>query len=272
MPAVIVAPNGARKNKKDHPALPMTLLEMTAEAISYAQAGVTMIHVHVRDCYGEHSLDLELNQKWANQLQKAVGKEMIVQLTTESIGRYSPNEIATFIENIQVPALSIAIKELLPSVVHYVDGTAALMSAMRRGTLIQYIVYTPQELALYKILVSTGVIPSASHHLLLVLGKHSTSQQAEPNDLSAFDVTDLNVPWAVCAFGQQELACLVKTIDLGGDVRIGFENNLYTANGDLAINNLAQIEALKSAIKDRQKCIKSGAEYTIFLKNRALAS
>ncbi|MFC3119632.1 3-keto-5-aminohexanoate cleavage protein [Jhaorihella thermophila] len=33
--------------------------------------------------------------------------------------------------------------------------------------------------------------------------------------------------WTVCAFGPAEHACLLQALRLGGNVRIGFENNLH---------------------------------------------
>ena len=54
---IAVAPNGARKTKKDHPALPIEPREFAIEAASCIEKGAAMIHLHVRDASGGHSLD-----------------------------------------------------------------------------------------------------------------------------------------------------------------------------------------------------------------------
>lgn len=54
---IAVAPNGARKTKKDHPALPIEPRELAIEAASCIEKGAAMIHLHVRDASGGHSLD-----------------------------------------------------------------------------------------------------------------------------------------------------------------------------------------------------------------------
>jgi 3-keto-5-aminohexanoate cleavage enzyme len=48
-------------------------------------------------------------------------------------------------------------------------------------------------------------------------------------------------PWAVCAFGAAEHACVTTAAALGGHVRVGFENNLYLKDGSLAADNAALV-------------------------------
>ena len=57
--AIAVAPNGGRKTKADHPALPLTPAELAATAAECLEAGAAMIHVHVRDANGRHLLDAD---------------------------------------------------------------------------------------------------------------------------------------------------------------------------------------------------------------------
>ena len=56
---VTVAPNGGRKTKADHPALPLTADELARTAAECLERGASMIHLHVRDAEGRHSLDPE---------------------------------------------------------------------------------------------------------------------------------------------------------------------------------------------------------------------
>ena len=52
-----VAPNGARKTKADHPALPMQADEIGRAAAACRAAGAVMVHLHVRTSQGTHTLD-----------------------------------------------------------------------------------------------------------------------------------------------------------------------------------------------------------------------
>jgi uncharacterized protein (DUF849 family) len=49
LPAVMVAPNGARLGKAEHPALPVTIAEIVATARACHTAGAGAINAHLRD-------------------------------------------------------------------------------------------------------------------------------------------------------------------------------------------------------------------------------
>ena len=55
--------------------------------------------------------------------------------------------------------------------------------------------------------------------------------------------TDLD-DWMLCAFGAQEAACVAAAALLGGDVRVGFENNLHLPGGKLAPSNADLVDAV----------------------------
>ena len=60
LPKLMVAPNGARKVKKDHPEVPLTIQETVEVAKNCFKAGAGAIHLHVRNEIGEHVLDAGL--------------------------------------------------------------------------------------------------------------------------------------------------------------------------------------------------------------------
>jgi uncharacterized protein (DUF849 family) len=53
--------------------------------------------------------------------------------------------------------------------------------------------------------------------------------------------------WSVCAFGLNEHQCLLETLNLGGDVRIGFENNTKSNDGTVFENNESSVETFVEA-------------------------
>ena len=88
----MVAPNGARKVKTDHPQVPLDAGEIAAVARDCADAGAGAIHYHVRDAEGGHILDAGLYHEATAELQRAV-PDMHLQITTETVGRYHPNDM-----------------------------------------------------------------------------------------------------------------------------------------------------------------------------------
>jgi uncharacterized protein (DUF849 family) len=91
------------------------------------------------------------------------------------------------------------------------------------------------------------VIPQRRPFALFVLGRYGDQTEAQPRDVLPFLAAhDADCPWAVCAFGPREGACVLTAAGLGGHVRVGFENNLRLADGRLATSNaelVAQVTA-----------------------------
>ena len=239
-----VAPNGARKTKADHPALPITPAELAATAAACAEAGAAMIHLHVRDADQRHSLDVEAYRDAIDAVRAAVGEDLVIQATSEAVGRYTPDDQMAMVRALRPEAVSLAVRELIPDAGREAAAAAFLAWLDDAGILAQFIVYSPDDLARFDDLMARGVIPGERRFLLFVLGRYSADQQSSPDDLLPFlAANERGHPWAVCAFGRQETACAVTAGGLGGHARIGFENNLRLPDGGLAPDNAALVAA-----------------------------
>jgi uncharacterized protein (DUF849 family) len=256
---IIVAPNGARKTKQDHPNLPISVQEIVQEVQGCVDAGAAMVHLHARSKEGLHSLEVEDNRLVLEAVKSAVGEEVIIQLTTEAVGQYQPEQQMHLIRALQPEAASFAISELIPSPEHEEQAGEFFHWVAEKGIIAQYILYSEQQFAYYLRLVERNILPAKGHHLLIVLGRYDKNQQSEPSELIPFiplvkqlkQVERLkDVRWAVCAFGKQEQACLLEAAKLGADIRIGFENNLYDSKGGLAVNNAQQVTAINAKLKE----------------------
>ena len=53
----------------------------------------------------------------------------------------------------------------------------------------------------------------------------------------------------VCAFGPREHDCLIRAAELGGDLRVGFENSLTDASGRPWRDNADSVRALVARIE-----------------------
>lgn len=246
--AIIVAPNGARKTKQDHAQLPMNTEEMVAEAKACQTAGATMIHLHARDVQGRHSLEVDDNLEIYHAVKAAVGNSMIVQLTTEAVAMYSPQQQMALIKVVKPEAASFALCELIPDEQSEEQGFAFFDWVAAQGILSQIILYDQADIERYFSLRDRGVLPKHNQHALVVLGRYHEAQQSSPWDLRALYLErfiEENVRCAVCAFGTREQDCLTHAMLLGLDVRVGFENNHLSSDGQLAKNNAEQVQRLK---------------------------
>ncbi|WP_404971913.1 3-keto-5-aminohexanoate cleavage protein [Vibrio campbellii] len=250
--AIIVAPNGARKTKQDHDQLPMTIEEMVAEAKACQTAGATMIHLHARDTQGRHSLEVDDNLEIYHAVKTVVGDSMIVQLTTEAVGMYSPQQQMALIKAVKPEAASFALRELIPDEQSEEQGFAFFDWVAAQDILSQIILYDQADIERYFTLRERGVLPKHNQHALVVLGRYHEAQQSSPWDLRALHLErfiEENVRCAVCAFGAREQDCLTHVMLLGLDVRVGFENNHLSSDGQLAKNNAEQVQRLKEVGK-----------------------
>lgn len=258
---VTVAPNGAYKQRADHPALPLDPHELAHAARRALDAGAAMLHLHVRDARGRHSLDVEHYRAALRAVRSAVGDDMVLQVTSEAAGVYGPHEQIAMVRRLQPEAVSVGLREIdHPSVGD--DGLAAFFTALAdSGTMTQVILYDDVDLRRWAQLRASGVVPEAPWFLLFVLGRYSTSKTSSPTDLLPFlrHVTS-GEPWAVCAFGPAELACVTAAACFGGHVRVGFENNMHLADGSLAADNAELVIQVANVAAGMHRRLASAAD------------
>ncbi len=249
---VTVAPNGAYKQRAEHPAVPVTPAQLAEEARRCLDAGAAMLHLHVRDADGRHSLDVDTYRGALAAVRAAVGDAMVLQVTSEAAGRYeAPAQIA-MVRTLRPEAVSVGLREVdRPGI-----GDAGLADFFgwlaRERVMTQVILYDVADLRRWQALRAAGTVPDAPWFLLFVLGRYSAGQTSSPHDLLPFvQAHDGGEPWAMCAFGATEHACAVTAAALGGHVRVGFENNLLLKDGRPAPDNAA----LAAQAADAARCL-----------------
>lgn len=237
-----VAPNGAYKTRADHPALPMTAPALAATARACLDAGAAMLHMHVRDAEGRHSLDVDLYREAVAVVKAAVGDELLIQVTSESARRYGAHDQVAMVHALHPEALSVALREI-GAAPHTEDDVGAFFTWLARERILtQVILYDTDDVKRWLALRASGVIPAGPWSVLFVLGRYSAGQVSAPSDLPPFLAAfDGSTPWSMCAFGAREHACAVAAMALGGHVRVGFENNLWLRDGRLAPDNAALV-------------------------------
>jgi uncharacterized protein (DUF849 family) len=247
---VTVAPNGGRKTKADHPALPLTADELARTAAECLERGASMMHLHVRDAEGGHSLDPEVYRMAIARICQEVGDRLVLQITSESLGRYSPAEQRSVVLRANPEAVSLALCELAPEKSDERDFGLFLGKLKQMRIWPQIILYTADEAARLGAMLKQGLIPFEELAVLYVLARFALTRTAIPRDLLPFLAPDMPRfhPWSVCAFGRREAACVTAAALLGGHARVGFENNLALPNGARAASNAELVGAAVRAL------------------------
>ncbi|MDG2043718.1 MAG: 3-keto-5-aminohexanoate cleavage protein [Maricaulis sp.] len=245
---VMCAPNGARRSKSDHPALPITPVELADCAEQVLAAGASILHLHVRDEDGHHTLDVKRYQVAIDAIREKVGKSLIIQVTSESVGQYSACEQMDMIRELRPEAVSIALREICPDSDN-IDETAKFFSWMRdAGIFSQVILYDEKDCRQYEEMKQSNAFANKTSFVLRVLGNGKRSERDVSREIKQYrDAPNSHSgPWALCCFGRNEYEAAPLAARLGGHIRVGFENNLWRADGSLAADNA---ELVKNACR-----------------------
>lgn len=251
---IAVAPNGARKTRADHPELPVTADQIAQTARACADAGAALLHLHVRDDEGGHTLDALRYGEAISAVRSAVGTGMVIQITTEAVGRYTPAEQMNAVERVRPEACSIALREMVSGEAGSEDRYVRFLADCRAaGIWVQHILYDRDDIEGFIRLWKEGRIDERPS-ILLVVGRKSVSGQADPYDLAAmlsqFGASDLGaIDWSVCGFGVNETRILAAAAALGGGIRVGFENSHFRPDGSVAASNEERVSGCADLVR-----------------------
>jgi len=241
---VTCAPNGARKTKDDHPALPVTPAELGACASAILEAGACIMHTHVRDERGGHSLAVDRYRAATAAIRKAIGNRLVVQVTTEACGIYRPEQQMAMVRELRPEAVSLALREFCADRAAEIEAARFYAWLHSERIMVQHILYTAEEVRRFEALREDGVIAEERPFVLFVLGRYSNSLEGDIAELPAFiDAAAMDTVWAVCSFGPTEHAATQAAARLGGHARVGFENNMIAGDGSVASDNAALVRA-----------------------------
>lgn len=244
-PFIMVAPNGARRTKADHPALPVSIADTVETARLCRAVGADALHLHVRDAKGGHTLDSGLYREALAEMAIRV-PGMPVQITTEAVGLYDVPAQLHCLTTVQPRWASIAVRETARDMALAPKLYAA---CAEQNTRVQHIVYDAADVALLLDWQGQGIVQRGQGDILVVLGRYTEGQVSSPNDLAPFlAVLPPAAAWMVCAFGPNEHACLAAAAAKGAGVRVGFENSMTNAAGQVHADNAASVAALRGLL------------------------
>ena len=252
---IMCAPNGARRGKSDHINIPLIPTELADCAEEILNAGASILHLHVRGDDGGHTLSVDKYREAISAIRARVGDKLVIQATSEAVGIYSRQQQIDMVKALKPEAVSLALREICPDAESETD-TADFFSWMKAEHIIpQIILYNKADTLRFDRLRRAGVFCNQHPFVLCVLGKYDDPISDEPAasvELKLEPFADIlnpaGVPWAVCGFGKHEHPLAVIAAKLGGHVRVGFENNLHSRDGGLAVDNAELVRnAYKSA-------------------------
>jgi uncharacterized protein (DUF849 family) len=262
------------------PHLPITPDEIASEAIAAADAGASIVHVHVRDPEtGEPVTDLDLFRQVASRIQAE--SDVIVQPTTGGAPTMAIEERIGVVPELQpemascnMGSINFGLYPLLEKFDEfehewereYLEGTRDLIfpnSFADLETVLETFDEhdTKPELECYDV----GHLYNAKHmldrgyldpplHVQFVLGINGAiGADAENLDHMIRIAEKLfgdQYSFSVIGAGKAEFTRAIQAVDAGGHARVGLEDNLYLGPGELAESNAQLVEKVVDLTRD----------------------
>jgi len=274
------AVTGAGATAGIHPDLPVTPRQIADAAIAAANAGAAIAHIHVRDPEtGAPSRELAYYREVVERV-RASGTDVILNLTTGMGGDLivddaHPESAAPGSD--MIPALERLehIAALRPEMctldcgsMNFSDGDyVAVVTANQLRTMAARVkelgvkpeleVFDTGHIRLARKLVEEGLVEGAPLFQLCLGIPYGAP--AEPRTMAAMvDLLPDGAAWGAFAISRMEMPFVAQSVLLGGNVRVGLEDNLYLGRGVYASNAqlveraVAIVEALGARVMDAQ--------------------
>lgn len=257
-PFITCAITGSGASQGVHPDLPITPEQIANSAIEAAKAGAAIVHCHVREPEtGVPSRRVDLYREVVDRI-RASGENVIVNLTTGMGGDLliGPNGTDTPLEGSDLvgPDERIAhLHDTLPDIctldcgsLNFGDGNLVYVGTpdyLRIGAEKIRALGIKPELECFELghlwfvnkLVEEGLIddpPFVQVCLGIPWGAPAT-----PRTMQTFaDQMPPNAVWSGFAISRMEMPAVAQAMLLGGNVRVGLEDNLYISKGEFASN------------------------------------
>jgi 3-keto-5-aminohexanoate cleavage enzyme len=230
---------GAETTREQNPHLPLTPVQIGAEAARCAKAGASVIHLHARLDDGRPTQDRERFRAFIRAIREQA-PELIVQTSTGgAIGmsideRCQPLELAGR-EGPDMASLNIGTMNFGDEVFENTFPQAFDVASRirKRGIPPEIEIYDAGHLDNARYMMVKGAI-EPPFHFQFVLGVRGGIQASRRNLEFLMDELPANSTWAVAGVGRHQLPMAQLAVQLGGHARVGLEDNIYIDKGVLA--------------------------------------
>jgi uncharacterized protein (DUF849 family) len=236
---VTVATTGAWPTKEHNPAIPLTPKEIAADVFECWQAGAAIAHLHMRDDQGRGTMDAGRFAETVALIREKC--DIVLNLTTS--GDLDATDETRM-------AHLIALK---PELASYDAGTMNWMHAsifMNHPKFLEKLGRTMTELGVRpeievfdagmfynaQYYMKQGVI-KAPGYFQFVLGAAGGMAATVENLVFLKSLLPADAKWSALGIGAGHLPIMYAAIALGGNIRVGMEDNVFYAKGRLAKSN-----------------------------------
>ena len=263
------------------PYLPITPKQIADEAIKAHEAGAAIVHIHVRDPKdGRPTSDINVWREVITRIHKKC--DVIINTTTGGALGMTPEERVKVVKvfkpemaSLNMGSLSSTRFVLLDKIQkfkyawerEYLERTKHLIFAntiadieyfvktmYECGTLPELECYDTSHLYNAEVLLNRGIL-KAPLCIQFVLGYSGGMRASAENLIYMKNIADKlfgedNYTWSVIGIGRHEFPLGILAAYLGGNIRVGFEDNIYLKKGVLAKSNAELVEKMRRLLDE----------------------
>ncbi len=263
---ITCAVTGAVTTREQTPYLPVTPEEIATSALEAAEAGAAVVHIHVRDpATGRPSILVDHYRDTVDRIKKH-NTDLLINLTTGPGAFYLPTAgnmavgapqsmlygATKRVEHIQLIKPDLCSLDF--NTMHQAgDGIRInhkrvtremLRLVQEAGTKPELEIFDSGDLRIAQEFVAEGLVKGKPFWQFAMGVKYGWG--STPNALHyAYRELESGSVWSAFGIGKDEMPMVAQTMILGGHVRVGMEDNIYTSKGVLAKTNA---ELVKMAV------------------------
>lgn len=243
-----------------HPAMPVTPAQIAEACMEAASAGASVVHIHVRDPEtGAGSRDPALFKEVVDRIRSAK-LDVVINLTCGLGAFFLPDpeqESRGLPESDVIPVAErvLHIEQCLPEIASldittgnqvegslefvYLNTTRTLRAMARRFQELrvkpELEVFGPGDLLFGNALLEEGLVDVPPLYQMVLGVKWGAPATAETM-IYLRDLLPQGAFWAGFGIGRDQMPMVAQAALLGGNVRVGLEDNLYLKRGVFATN------------------------------------
>lgn len=246
---------GAELTKNDYPYLPVTTEEIAESAARSVEAGASIIHLHVRDEQGRPSQRVDIFEEATQKIRQRC--DCILQYSTGgAVGTTLEERCAPLRLKPEMATLSMGTMNFGPDVFENNENTIRTISTAIQDNRVmpELEIFDCGMVETTERYIKKGYIPE-KFHIDFVLGVPGGMSGEIRNLRFLVDRLRQGQTWTVAGVGRFQLSLSAYAICMGGNVRVGLEDNIYYRKGELTKSNAQFVERVVRISKELERPI-----------------
>jgi uncharacterized protein (DUF849 family) len=285
---ITLAVTGSIGDKSKHPALPVTPEEIAQSALKAWSAGASVVHIHVRDPEtAEPSMSFDLYEETVQRIRES--SDMLINLTTGAGARIVPDNadpmglapettwstpqkrtdhvvrLKPELCSLDVGSMNFGPRVFANPLPHIEEMAARIKQA---GVRPELEVFDLGHVEIARSLIEKGFVEGPPV-FQLCLGISWGIPATSKNMLLMQEALPPDAIWGGFGVGPASFPMIAQSALLGGNVRVGFEDNFYLTPGTPAKSNAQLVEKTVAILRalDREPASPDEAREMLCLKS-----